>query len=103
MILLHKITVLLAEDHAIVRQGLCALLKLDGQFLVVGEARTGREAVDMAKALRPDVILMDIAMPVLNGLEATLQILARTPAAKIIVLSSHCDDEYIERMNAAGV
>lgn len=64
------ITVLLAEDHAIVRQGLIALLKADGQFDVAGEARNGREAVNLAITLRPDVILMDIAMPVLNGLEA---------------------------------
>ena len=78
------ITVLLAEDHGIVRQGLCALLKTDRSFLVVGEARTGREAVKMARSLRPDVILMDIAMPVLNGLEATRQILAANPAAKVV-------------------
>ena len=103
MIPSKQITVMLAEDHAIVRQGLCALLKADGCFLVVGEARTGREAVEMAKALRPDVILMDIAMPVLNGLEATRQILTASPAARIIVLSAHSDDEYLERMNAAGV
>ena len=97
------ITVLLAEDHAIVRQGLSALLNADGQFKMLGEAKTGREAVDMAKSLRPDVILMDIAMPVLNGLEATRQILAVNPAARIIILSAHSDDEYIERTSAAGV
>jgi DNA-binding NarL/FixJ family response regulator len=96
------ITVLLAEDHAIVRQGLCALLKADGHFQMVGEARTGREAVALTLKLKPDVILMDIAMPVLNGLEATRQILATNPAAKIVILSAHSDDEYIERMSAAG-
>jgi DNA-binding NarL/FixJ family response regulator len=98
----NKITILLAEDHAVVRQGLCGLLKADGNFLVVGEARTGRDAVDQARKLRPDVILMDIAMPVLNGLEATRQILAANPAAKIVILSAHSDDEYIERMSTAG-
>jgi DNA-binding NarL/FixJ family response regulator len=98
-----QITVMLAEDHAIVRQGLSALLNSDGHFTVVGEARTGREAVDMAKALRPDIILMDIAMPVLNGLEATRQILAGNPAAKVIILSAHSDDAYIERTREAGV
>jgi len=98
-----QIKVLLAEDHAIVRQGLCSLLNVDGHFTVVGEAKTGREAVEMAKTLRPDVILMDIAMPVLNGLEATKQILTADPAAKVVILSAHSDDEYIERMNAAGV
>ena len=97
------ITVMLAEDHAIVRQGLCALLKADRQLVMVGEARTGREAVEMARTQRPDIILMDIAMPVLNGLEATKQILAANPAAKVVILSAHSDDEYIERMNQAGV
>jgi DNA-binding NarL/FixJ family response regulator len=97
------ITVLLAEDHAIVRQGLSALLKADGGFNLVGEARNGREAVELAARLKPGVILMDIAMPVLNGLEATRQILAADPTAKVIVLSAHSDDEYIERMREAGV
>ncbi|SDS12833.1 response regulator transcription factor [Opitutus sp. GAS368] len=99
----RPITVLLAEDHAVVRQGLCALLNADGSFKLVGEARTGREAVELARTLRPDVILMDIAMPVLNGLEATRQILAANPAAKVVILSAHSDDVYVERMNEAGV
>ena len=97
-----KITILLAEDHAIVRQGLTALLDVDGHFQMVGEARTGREAVELAQKLRPDVILMDIAMPVLNGLEATRQVLAGNPAAKVLILSAHSDDEYIESMIAVG-
>jgi DNA-binding NarL/FixJ family response regulator len=97
------ITVLLAEDHAIVRQGLSALLKADGHFRIVGEARNGREAVALALELRPDVILMDIAMPVLNGLEATRQILTANRAARVVILSAHSDDAYIERMRDAGV
>jgi DNA-binding NarL/FixJ family response regulator len=100
---LKPITVLLAEDHAVVRQGLSALLAMDGHFQMVGEAKTGREAVAMAKSLRPDVILMDIAMPVLNGLEATRQILTANPRAKVLILSAHSDDGYIQRMTAAGV
>ena len=100
---LVPISVLLADDHAIVRQGLSALLKGDGLCTIVGEARNGREAVELAKSLRPDVVLMDIAMPILNGLEATRQILANNPAAKVVILSAHSDDEYIERMRAAGV
>jgi DNA-binding NarL/FixJ family response regulator len=98
-----QISVLLADDHAIVRQGLSALLNADGNFVIVGQARTGREAVEMAAALRPDVVLMDIAMPVMNGLEATRQILTADPAAKVVILSAHSDDEYIERTIAAGV
>jgi DNA-binding NarL/FixJ family response regulator len=97
------ITILLAEDHFIVRQGLCALLNADAQFKMLGEARNGREAVDMAQSLKPDVIVMDIAMPVLNGLEATRQILAANPAAKVLILSAHSDEAYIERMSTAGV
>jgi DNA-binding NarL/FixJ family response regulator len=96
------ITILLAEDHAIVRQGLSALLGTDSNFRMVGEARNGREAVEMARTLRPDVILMDIAMPVLNGLEATRQILAANPAARVMILSAHSDDEYIDSMIAVG-
>lgn len=98
-----QITVLLAEDHAVVRQGLCGLLYTDGHFKIVGEARTGREAVELAKTLKPAVILMDIAMPLLNGLEATRQILLADPTAKVLILSAHSDDVYVERMNEAGV
>jgi DNA-binding NarL/FixJ family response regulator len=99
----NQITVLLAEDHVVVRQGLCALLKTDGGFRLVGEAHNGREAVDMARLLKPDVILMDIAMPTLNGLQATQHILTANPAARVLILSAHSDDVYVERMIEAGV
>ncbi len=102
MSILKKITILLAEDHAIVRQGLRTLLESEGHFEVVGQAQTGREAIVLAAKLRPDVILMDIAMPELNGLEATRQILAAHPAAKVLMLSAHSDDEYVERATAVG-
>lgn len=98
-----QITVLLAEDHAIVRQGLSALLNAHGGFKLIGEARNGREAVELAVQLKPDVILMDIAMPVLNGMEATRQVLAGNPSAKVVILSAHSDDVYVERMREAGV
>jgi DNA-binding NarL/FixJ family response regulator len=101
--LTKKISVLLADDHAVVRQGLSALLSTDGHFVIAGQARTGREAVEMAQTLRPDIILMDIAMPILNGLEATRQILTADPTAKVVILSAHSDEEYIDRMRSAGV
>jgi DNA-binding NarL/FixJ family response regulator len=100
--LLKKVTVLLVDDNAVVRQSLCALLATGGHCEVIGQARDGRDAVKMAQTLRPDVILMDIAMPVLNGFEATIQILAANPAAKVLILSAHSDDGYIERTTAIG-
>lgn len=96
------ITVLIAEDHTVVRQGLSALLSADAAFQIVGGARSGREAVNQARTLHPDVILMDIAMPVLNGMEATRQIVAANPSARVLILSAHSEDEYIQRLCAAG-
>ncbi len=84
------------------RRGLCTLLETDGHFKVVGQAENGQEAVKKAQTLRPDVILMDIAMPVLNGLQATRQILSANPEAKVLILSAHSDDEYIECMTTVG-
>jgi len=97
------VTVLIAEDHAIVREGLRALLDLSDELEVVGEAATGREAVEMATRLQPDVIVMDIAMPVLNGFEAARQIRILSPDSKTIVLSAHSDDEYVEHLLSVGV
>jgi len=97
-----RITVLLAEDHAIVREGLRTLLELSPDFEVVGEAKTGREAVELVRKLRPTVVVMDIAMPLLNGFEATRQILHHLPGTKVLVLSAHNDDEYISHMSEVG-
>ena len=97
-----RITVLLAEDHMIVREGLRKLLEVESDIEVVGEAATGRQAVDMARKLRPAVVVMDIAMPLLNGLEATRQIRQSVPDAKVLILSAHSDDAYVERVTALG-
>ena len=99
---MKRITVLLAEDHSIVREGLRSLLELGSDFEVVGEAATGRQAVDLARKLRPTVVVMDIAMPMLNGFEATRQILLAAPDTKVLVLSAHSDDEYVAHMAAVG-
>jgi DNA-binding NarL/FixJ family response regulator len=98
----EPITVLLVEDHIIVREGLRMLLDLEGTCNVVGEASDGYQAVEMAAKLSPDVIVMDIAMQGLNGFEATRQILINQPQARILVLSAHSDDEYVEHMALLG-
>jgi DNA-binding NarL/FixJ family response regulator len=99
---MKRIAVLLAEDHTIVRQGLRLLVEADGDIEVVGEAKTGREAVQMTGELHPEVVVMDIAMPLLNGLEATRQILKAFPGTKILILSAHSDPEYVEQVVKAG-
>ncbi len=99
---MKPITVLLADDHTIVREGLRALLEMEADIQVVGEAGDGRQAVRMAMKFQPDVIVMDIAMPLLNGLEATRQIRTSLPAAKVIILSAYSDDEYIEHVTLVG-
>jgi RNA polymerase sigma factor (sigma-70 family) len=96
------ITILLADDHTVVRQGLKSFLSSEPGLKVIGEAADGRQAVQMAIKLKPHVILLDISMPVLNGLEATRQICAQDADARIIILSSHNDDEYIEELTGAG-
>ena len=99
---MNPITVLLAEDHMIVREGLRTLLEAEGDITVVGEAETGRQAVAMTKKLRPAVVVMDIAMPHLNGIEATRQIMQARPDAKVLILSAHSDDAYVEAIMALG-
>src|SRR5664279_2454008 len=99
---MKKIAVLLVDDHAVVRQGLRALLEAEGDMVVVGEADDGRAAVVLAKKTLPDVVVMDVAMPGMNGLEATRQIVRNVPSAKVLVLTSYGEDDYVAQMMEAG-
>lgn len=99
---MNQITVLLVEDHTVVREGFRRMLDLESDMKVVGEAKDGRQGVAMARSLRPDVVLMDIAMPLLNGLEATRQITKAFPGARVLILSAHNDDAYVESAVEAG-
>jgi two-component system, NarL family, response regulator NreC len=95
--------VLIADDHAVLRDGIRALLASAGDLDVVGEAADGRAAIDLAVKLEPDLVLMDVAMPGLGGLEATLEIRKRLPEIKILVLTQYGEAEYVRRFLAAGV
>jgi DNA-binding NarL/FixJ family response regulator len=99
---MKRITVLLAEDHTIVREGFRTMLELEDDIEVVGEAQDGRQAVALVKKLRPAVILMDIAMPLLNGLEAARQVAKTFPETRVIMLSAHSDDAYVTNATEAG-
>jgi DNA-binding NarL/FixJ family response regulator len=99
---MKRITVLLAEDHTVVREGFRKMLEMEDDLVVIGEAQTGREAVALVKKLRPAVVLMDIAMPLMNGLEATRQVLKVVPATKVLILSAHSDDAYVQEAASAG-
>lgn len=99
---MEKICILLADDHTILRSGIRALLEAEPDFSVVGEAEDGRAAVTLACQLKPDVVLMDIAMPLLNGLEATRQLKQQCPETRVLVLSMHDNEEYIRQALEAG-
>ena len=99
---MRKIGVLLVDDHTVVRQGLRALLRSEEDIDVIGEAENGRQAVMLVRKSTPDVVVMDVAMPLLNGLEATRQILKLAPGTKVLVLTSYGDDECVEQLMQAG-
>jgi len=98
-----KIRVLIADDHALMRDGIKALLTLAEDIEVIGEATNGREAIEQCRRLKPDVVLMDIAMPGLGGLEATLEIKREVPKTRVLVLTQYDDREYVQRFLKAGV
>jgi len=99
---MKKITVLLADDHTVVRQGLRVLLEAEADIKVVAEAENGRQAIQLTKQHQPDVVVLDVAMPLLNGLEATRQIIRDVPGSKELILSSYSDDEYVQQLVAEG-
>ena len=99
---MNSITVLLADDHLILREGLRALLKKESDIEVVAEAGDGRHSLELTRKLRPDVVVMDIAMPLLNGIEATRQILHELPETKVLILSAYSDDSYVQQVMALG-
>jgi DNA-binding NarL/FixJ family response regulator len=97
-----QITVLLAEDNGAYRKSLKLLVESNGEIKVIGQAKNGLEAIRLNKRLHPDVIVMDIAMPLMNGLQATEQILETSPKTRILILSSHPDPEYIKQAVISG-
>jgi two-component system response regulator NreC len=99
---MRKLRILLADDHAVMRTGLRALLERQPNMEVVGEAGTGREAIELAATHEPDVVVMDVGMPILNGIEATKAIVAKRPATAVVILSMHADEAYLLRALSAG-
>jgi DNA-binding NarL/FixJ family response regulator len=98
-----RIRVLIADDHALMREGIRALLRACDDIEVVGEARDGQDAVEQCRRLRPDLVLMDVAMPGLGGLEATLELRREQPDLRVLVLTQYDDREYVARFLKAGV
>ena len=94
--------ILLADDHAVVRQGFKMILSAQPDMEIVGEAGNGREAVELAESLKPDIVVMDVAMPELNGIEATRRLTASTPHTRVVALSMHKDNVYVREILRAG-
>jgi len=99
---MKRIRILLADDHAVVRQGFKMILDAEADMEIVGEAGNGRQAVDLAEQLRPDVVVMDVAMPELNGIEATRRMAENAPHARVLALSMHKDSVYVRETLRAG-
>ena len=99
---MNKITVIVAEDHTIVRKGICSLIEGESGIQVIGEASDGWEAIQQVEKLLPDIVLMDISMPHLNGLEATRQIKKLFPQVKVLALTMYTNDEYVSQILQAG-
>ncbi len=100
--LVATIRILIAEDHAIVREGIRMILDAEPDFHVVGEARDGREAVELAQTLAPDVVVMDISMPQMNGIEATRQLQRLCPNARVLILTMHEEESYVFQLLQKG-
>jgi two-component system, NarL family, response regulator NreC len=98
-----QIRILLADDHTVMRSGLKLLLEREADFVVIGEAADGRAAIQLAEAISPDVVVMDVAMPVLNGIDAAARITSSKPKTAIVVLSMHSDESYVLRALKSGV
>ncbi len=98
----NTVRILLADDHALVRQGFRMILAAQPDLEIVGEAGNGREAVEMASTLKPDLVVMDVSMPELNGIEATRRILEESPRTRVLALSMHKDSVYVREILRAG-
>jgi two-component system, NarL family, response regulator NreC len=99
---MRTLRILLADDHTVVRSGLRALLERQNNFEIVGEAQNGRETVSLCASLQPDVVVMDVGMPLLNGIEATKALLKQSPSTRVVILSMHSDESYVMRSLQAG-
>ena len=99
---MKRIRILLADDHAVVRQGFRMILSAHADLEIVGEAGNGREAIELSATLRPDVVVMDVAMPELNGIEATRRLTAENPHIRVVALSMHTDSVYVREILRAG-
>jgi two-component system response regulator NreC len=99
---MKKLRILLADDHTVMRAGLRALLESHPDFEVVAETENGRQAVELSTSLMPDVVVMDVGMPILNGIDATKQIVNQSPKTEVVILSMHTDESYVMRALQAG-